>query len=76
MSDIVDRLRKMAEADYYGHDQPHFVPPEECADEIDRLREALERIAHIRHEVFVRNPQTLREAKDIARAALAKEGGK
>lgn len=41
MSDIVKRLREMAEADYYGRDQPHFVPPEECADEIERLRKAL-----------------------------------
>jgi hypothetical protein len=45
MSDIVKRLREMAEADYYGRNPPHFVPPDECADEIERLREALEQIA-------------------------------
>ena len=39
MTDLIERLRKMAEADYYGHDQPHFVSPEECADEIERLRD-------------------------------------
>jgi hypothetical protein len=44
MSDLLERLRKMAEADYYGHDQPHFVSPEECADEIERLQKRVDEL--------------------------------
>lgn len=62
MSDIVERLRRLAEEHYEMLDDVH-LPMIEAADEIERLRAALERIAFGKYHWEA-------DAQEEARAAL------
>jgi hypothetical protein len=76
MSDIVKRLREMAEADYYGRAQRHFVPPEECADEIEMLereRDALREALHSIVQWADAYPLTVFPEPNLKRAAIVLE---